>query len=417
MNRHLHLDPFSGIAGDMFLGALIDLGLDLDALRQALGRLPIDQPYRITTNRVSYQGIGAVDLKVVVDDGGHEHGHGQADAHEHDHMHDHAHAHPHEHEHKHEHIDERERVHEHQHKHDHEHGEAHSHDHDHSHSHSHSHSPGYDHHHTGYREIMAMVEQLDTTPRGRRRAGAVVTALAEAEARVHGKSLEEIHFHEVGAVDSIVDMLGGVVALELLEVDSLSCGVLPISSGFVRCDHGLMPVPAPATAYLMEGLPTLGVDRRGELITPTGAAMVKALCGSFGPPPAMTLEAVGYGAGDRQTPEVPNLLRVFLGTLHRPGEHAPLQRQTPVETGRNEGESSHEHKPAHAHAHGHSHGDHGHHHNPHDHDHDHDQGHGQDHDPGEHHHDEPKSAHSHSHPHPHPQSQQSLTSPASGSAG
>jgi uncharacterized protein (TIGR00299 family) protein len=283
MPRHLHLDPFSGIAGDMFLGALLDLGVQLPDVQQALAKLPIDRPYRIAAERVQRHGIGAVDLKVHVEapDGkAHDHGH----SHDHNHGHHHTHDHPH---------------------HEHDHGDGH-------------------HHHTGYRDIMAMVEQLDTTPRGRARAGRVVTVLAEAEARVHGKSLDDIHFHEVGAVDSIVDMLGGVVALELLEVQTLSCGPLPISAGFVKCDHGIMPVPAPATAYLLEGLPTLGVDRRGELITPTGAALVKGLCERFGPPPAMTVRGVGYGAGDRQSPDVPNLLRLFLADTLDDGALGPL---------------------------------------------------------------------------------------------
>ncbi|MEM9419019.1 MAG: LarC family nickel insertion protein [Planctomycetota bacterium] len=266
MAYHLHIDPFSGIAGDMFLGALVDLGLDLNAVRTTLEHLPVQRPYRITTDRVERHGIGAVDLKVILED---------------EHPHDHA-------------------------------------------GHGDSHSHGHHHHHTGYREIMAMVEQLDTTPRGRERAGKVVTLLAEAEARVHGKTLDEIHFHEVGAVDSIVDMLGSVVALELLEIDTLSCGVLPMSSGFVKCAHGLMPVPAPATAYLLEDLPTLGVDRRGELITPTGAALVRALCDSFGPPPPMTVRGVGYGAGDRTDPKVPNLLRLFRGEMLGAGDLGPL---------------------------------------------------------------------------------------------
>ena len=151
----------------------------------------------------------------------------------------------------------------------------------------------------------------------------MVTLVAVAEARVHGKTLDDIHFHEVGAVDSIVDMLGSIVALELLGIDSLSCGLLPISRGFVECAHGLMPVPAPATAYLLEGVPTVGVDRRGELITPTGAALVKALCTGFGPPPALTWRGVGYGAGDRTDPQVPNLLRLFLGEPHTAGGLAP----------------------------------------------------------------------------------------------
>lgn len=140
--------------------------------------------------------------------------------------------------------------------------------------------------------------------------------------------MESIHFHEVGAVDSIVDMLGSVVALELLEVESVSCGPLPISRGMVRCAHGLMPVPAPATAYLMQGIPTIGVDRVGELVTPTGAALVAGLCDQFGPPPAMTLGEVGYGAGDRDDPQVPNLLRVLLGQTIHAGDLGPMTAST-----------------------------------------------------------------------------------------
>lgn len=309
MANHLHIDPFSGIAGDMFLGALVDLGLDLNDVRNALAKLPVERPYRITTARVERHGIGAVDLKVLLEDEPQPHGH----RHGHDHPTDHGHAHKHEHEHTH--------------GHDH----AHTHDHPHEHSHSHDHDDAH-HHHTGYREIMAMVEQLDTTPRAKQRAGAVTTVLAEAEARVHGKTLDDIHFHEVGAVDSIVDMLGSVVALELLNIDTLSCGVLPMSSGFVKCAHGLMPVPAPATAYLLQDLPTLGVDRRGELITPTGAALVKALCTTFGPPPAMTIRSVGYGAGDRTDPKIPNLLRLFLGESTQPGDLGPLSLSDPAAT-------------------------------------------------------------------------------------
>ena len=171
--------------------------------------------------------------------------------------------------------------------------------------------------HRGYRDLMELIERLDTTERGPDAApAAVVTKLAEAEAAVHAMPLERVHFHEVGAVDSIVDLMGVAVALELLGdrgVATLSCGPLPISRGYVRCDHGLMPVPAPATAKLMRGLPTIGVDRTGELVTPTGAALVAGLCTTFGPPPAMTLHEVGHGAGDRDDPDVPNVLRLLLG--------------------------------------------------------------------------------------------------------
>ncbi len=309
MTTHLHIDPFSGIAGDMFLGAAVDLGVAVEDIVKAFEPLGVSEKCRITTQRVQRHGIGAVDLKVLDSQADHEHHHHHH--HDHDH-HGHSHSHDHQHDHDHEH-----------------HANTHDHDHSHDHTHDHDHGPGHGHHHphhhTHYRDIMAMIDKLDTTERARERARRITTALAEAEAEVHGMPIEEVHFHEVGAIDSIVDMLGAAVALELLEVDTLSCGALPISRGFVKCDHGLMPVPAPATAYLMRGLPTVGVDRTGELVTPTGAAIVKALCETLGPPPAMTLRAVGYGAGDRQDPKVPNLLRLMLGVVE------PVGRLTPGE--------------------------------------------------------------------------------------
>ncbi|MEX0655474.1 MAG: LarC family nickel insertion protein [Phycisphaeraceae bacterium] len=292
MTRHLHIDPFNGIAGDMFLGALLDLGpgLTLEQLEAALAPLPVERAYRLTAERTARCGIGGIDFKVHLDTPEAKPQHAQSHAHPNNHNHNHNHPHHHDHHHPHDHA-------------------------------PHSHDPAPDrqhhhhehHHHTGYRQIMAMIGQLDLADRGKQRARRVVTALAKAEARVHGQTVDDVHFHEVGAVDSIVDMLGAAVALEILDIDTLSAGPLPLSRGYVRCDHGLMPVPAPATAYLLEGLPTLGVPRTGELITPTGAALVRALCDSFGPPPPMTLANVGYGAGDRDDPDVPNLLRVILG--------------------------------------------------------------------------------------------------------
>ncbi|MEX0744704.1 MAG: LarC family nickel insertion protein [Phycisphaeraceae bacterium] len=297
MTRHLHLDPFSGIAGDMFLGAMIDLSVPLAKLEAVLAPLPVERPYRLTAERAFRCGVGGVDFKVHLEPATHAspaaHAHAQPTA-----------------------ASEAGTHHDHHH-HGHHHGDDHGHSQRAGHGDHHHDAPAHDrhqhHHHTGYREIMAMIDQLDIAERGRDRARRIVTALGEAEARVHGKPIEQVHFHEVGAVDSIVDMLGAAVALEMLDVDTLSCGPLPISRGYVRCDHGLMPVPAPATAYLLETLPTIGVDRTGELITPTGAAIVRALCDSLGPPPAMTFAKVGYGAGDRDDPAVPNLLRAVLG--------------------------------------------------------------------------------------------------------
>lgn len=251
MSQHLHLDPFAGIAGDMFLGACIDLGVSLDDLRAALAPLDVDRDYQLTAEPVTRHGIRGVDFKVRVDDPPLGAG-------------DHHHA------------------------------------------------------HTHYGHIVAMVNALAAPDRARHRARAIVDRLAAAEAAVHGIAIERVHFHEVGAVDSIVDMLGAAVALELLDVQTLSSAPLPIGSGFVRCAHGLMPLPAPATAELLKGVATIGVDRQVETVTPTGAAIVAALADHVGTQPAMTTTAVGYGAGDRDDADTPNLLRAILG--HRDEE-------------------------------------------------------------------------------------------------
>lgn len=174
---------------------------------------------------------------------------------------------------------------------------------------------GHGHGHTHYPQIMAMVERLDAEPRAKRRAGDVTTRLAEAEARVHGTTIEAVHFHEVGAVDSIVDMLGGALAMEQLDIETVSCGPVPWPRGWVRCAHGRMPLPAPATAYLMEGMPTVGVDETMEMVTPTGAAWLAAVVERWGPMPAMTVERVGYGLGDKDVPGRPNALRLVMGAL------------------------------------------------------------------------------------------------------
>ena len=274
---HLHIDPFSGVAGDMMLGALLDLQVDgrpllpLQELEAGLAELGLADRFTLTAERAQRCGVGAVDLKVRTPEG---------------------------------------------------------------------------HHHRHRKDLLELAEKLGLSDRGHARAVAAIDALAAAEARVHGSTIDRVHFHEVGAVDSIVDLLGNVLALELLGVETLSCGPLPVGRGFVRCAHGLMPVPAPATAYLCEGLPTVGVDRTGELVTPTGAALVATLCGRFGPPPAMTARATGYGAGDRDDPDVPNLLRVVLG------EPAPAGAPARAAGGHTH-PHGHDHHDGHTHAEGH----------------------------------------------------------------
>ncbi|MBI1373541.1 MAG: DUF111 family protein [Phycisphaera sp.] len=314
--KHLHIDPFAGIAGDMFLGACIDLGVDLKALDAALAPLPVKLPYRITVGETYRHAIRGVDLKVVVgksDLGTRNAEVGDAAHHSHDHDHGHSHDNAHDHGHDHDHS----------HSHDHDHGHSHDHDHDHVSNpkseirNPRSHSIGHAHlhpHHTGYTDMMAMIDTLDASDRAKGWARGIVTAIGQAEAHVHGVSLDVVHFHEVGAVDSIVDMLGSAIALDMLGVETVSCASLPIGHGFVKCDHGNMPLPAPATAEILKRVPHHGVDRVGETVTPTGAAIVAAIATQFGSQPPMRVEKVGYGAGDRDTPDVPNLLRLFLGT-------------------------------------------------------------------------------------------------------
>jgi uncharacterized protein (TIGR00299 family) protein len=305
MSKHLHIDPFSGIAGDMLIGALLDAGLKLDELQQALAGLPIKPGYTLTADHTMRCGIGGTDFKVHVQ-------------------------------------------------------------HDHSHEHNDGHGHHHHHHHTHRGDILKMVDLLPVSDRAKERARKVVDALAHAEAAVHRTTIDKVHFHEVGAVDSIVDMLGAAVALDILDITTVSCGPLPITRGYVKCDHGKMPVPAPATAELMRGLPTIGIDRAGELVTPTGAALVTALADHLGSTPPMTIHHIGYGAGDRDDPEMPNLLRVFIGKLH---PNAKMHRHAVPQAKHQPGPEKHEHTHSHGHGPGHTH-DHSHEHK-HDHAHPH----------------------------------------------
>jgi len=167
--------------------------------------------------------------------------------------------------------------------------------------------------HRHYTAIAKMLQQAPLSPRVRDQALAVFRRLGEVEAALHGCSLEHVHFHEVGAVDSIADIVGNCLALELLGIDEIHCSPLNLGSGTVQCDHGVLPVPAPATVALLKGLPVYSSGVRTELVTPTGAALVSTLARNFGPLPEMHIVAAGYGAGARDLAEMPNLLRVIIG--------------------------------------------------------------------------------------------------------
>ncbi len=162
-------------------------------------------------------------------------------------------------------------------------------------------------------DVIEIIRSGNLPDRVRQNSIEVFERLAKAEAQVHGTSADKVHFHEVGAVDAIVDVVGAMLALHTLGVERVVCSPIPVGSGTVTCTHGVMPIPAPATAELLQGVPLAETDETGELITPTGAAVLTTLAGDFGPLPAMRVSAIGYGAGTRDGAAVPNLLRVFLG--------------------------------------------------------------------------------------------------------
>lgn len=189
---------------------------------------------------------------------------------------------------------------------------------EHSHHHDESHggvSGGHhdDGHHRGLSQILAMIEGAGLSAVTTDRAKRIFTRLGQAEAKVHNMPLEQVHFHEVGAADSIMDIVGACVALELLGVNEIRCSSIPVGSGTVAMAHGIFPIPAPATAELLKGVPIAASSVADELTTPTAAAILSTLCAGFGPLPSMVVKSVGYGAGTRSQEGYPNLLRIFVG--------------------------------------------------------------------------------------------------------
>ncbi len=318
--RVAYLDCIGGISGDMMLGALLDAGVDAGLLVEGLHTLDLPG-WDLEVRRAWKSGIAATHVEVLV--------HGEVagsapllrlpptdaplpEPSGHTHTHEHSH-------HTHEHT-------QHSHGHSHSHGEERREaDHDHDHDHD-PQSPTPDrptsecpmpNAHAGTRtftEVAALIRASGLPEGVKRDAERVYRRLAEAEAAVHGSTLEAVHFHEVGAVDSIVDVVGSVYALHLLRVERVVCSPLPTGHGFVRCAHGMMPVPPPATMELLKGCPLRHVDVEGELVTPTGAALASTLSPEFGDLPPLTVHEIGYGAGMKNFP-FPNLLRVVIGEL------------------------------------------------------------------------------------------------------
>jgi len=256
MARVLYFDCFSGISGDMAIAALVDAGLPFDGLRAALGSLALGNAH-VHAHKVLRAGVTATKFSV------HEHAH-DTQTHDHDHA-----------------------------EHDHHHDAAHP--------------------HRSLAEIFQLIDRSSLAPTGRDRAKAMFQRLGEAEASIHGVPVERIHLHEVGALDSIIDIVGIVHAMEWAGAERVVCSPLNVGGGMVHSAHGLFPVPAPATVKLLDGAPVYSGRVQKELVTPTGALIATTFASSFGSIPAMTIERVGYGAGDRDDPATPNVLRVLIG--------------------------------------------------------------------------------------------------------
>jgi pyridinium-3,5-bisthiocarboxylic acid mononucleotide nickel chelatase len=242
--RIAYLDCFSGISGDMVLGALVDAGADLAAIEAELRKLHLDG-WKISAERVKRGAILATKVNV-------------------------------------------ERQEHHQHRH--------------------------------LAQILKMIDGAELAPRAAERARRIFQRLGEAEAKVHNIPVETVHFHEVGAVDSIVDIVGSAIGFELLGIDEFACSTMDVGAGRVKTEHGLLPVPAPATAELLRDAPTFSSGIEKELVTPTGAAIATTLATRFAEMPVMKLRAIGYGAGSADLKEQPNVLRLMIGEAARKGE-------------------------------------------------------------------------------------------------
>lgn len=239
--RAVHFDCFSGISGDMTLAALIDAGVDVEAIRHGIASLGL--PITLEVEKVRKGGFAATAVRVEAPD---------------------------------------------------------------------------EHRHRGLPEVEEILERGDFTPPQRKLALRIFRRLADAEAAVHGLPLEKIHFHEVGALDSIADIAGVAIGLDLLVVSRFTSRSVPTGSGLVKCAHGLMPIPAPGTAQLLKGVPLARSEIKAELTTPTGAAILTTVVQEWIEQPVMTIEQVGHGAGRREFVEQPNLLRLFVGRETKP---------------------------------------------------------------------------------------------------
>lgn len=247
-----YFDCFSGISGDMMLGALVDLGLEPDLLKSELVKLKLEG-YRLSFTRTQKHGIAGTKAHVEL-------------------------------------------------------------------------THNTDHHHGRHlSDIRQLIEDSDLSEDIKAKSVSIFTRLGEAEARVHNTTVEEVHFHEVGAVDSIVDIVGSVIGISAMGIERIYSSPLSLGRGFTRSAHGVIPVPAPATLELLKGIPVRQTEIGSELVTPTGAALISTLAESFGPIPEMMIDKIGYGAGTKDLDEQPNLLRVSMGSMKRDYEQDTIK--------------------------------------------------------------------------------------------
>lgn len=293
----LYFDCFSGASGDMTLGALLHISGAEAHLRAELKKLGIEDEYHLHVQKTAKGGVEGMDVDVHIERGseddhfllaeqGHHHGHG----HEHDHPHEHGRSHGH----------------------DHHHGHPHDHDHHHEHPHDHGHDHGHSHDHgRNLTEILALIDGSALDEKVKASAMRIFRRIGEAEAAVHAVPMDSVHFHEVGAVDALIDVVGACILMHHLAPERVLCSPINVGSGTIKCAHGIFPVPAPATARILKDIP-IYQEGRGEMLTPTGAAILAEFAQGFGEMPAMRVGKIGYGYGKKDMGRL-NCLRVLIG--------------------------------------------------------------------------------------------------------
>lgn len=278
----LYIEPFSGLSGDMLLSALCGLADGYEAIEKLPANLHLPDG-KVEIHTANKNGIVCKHVKIV-DLNEADHGHSHTHTHEHEHSHDHDHSHDHAH--------------------------PHVHTHEHSHSHSHSHSHDHSHTHRHLKDILALIDKGHISVGAREIAKAIFMIIGESEARIHNMSLETIHFHEVSAVDSILDIVGCAVMLDKLNISKTYADAVCTGYGMVMTQHGVLPVPAPATADILKGIPTYKGNEAGEKVTPTGAAILKYLNPDFDVP-VLETHHTAYGPGQKDFKNA-NVVRVSL---------------------------------------------------------------------------------------------------------